>query len=227
MCLIPQHATLDADARKRLEALQRHTGAGSGFQLSMQDLGIRGAGNLLGTDQSGHIAAIGFTLYCQLLRQTVARMKGEPPPLIVSSEVIMDMLDTSPAMSDSANNACIPYSYIEEDAQRIATYRFLAECVTVDEVEALGARLKDRYGTLPQSVRRLLDVAKLRIRASRLGIQRVDVEAGVVHLWRDGIPIRLSNRELPRVPISGVDTQIGELNRLMALVTPATIAKGK
>jgi len=212
--LIPDRAVLDSDARKRLEALQQHTGAGSGFHLSMQDLGIRGAGNILGMRQSGHIAAIGFTLYCQLLRQTVARMKGEKPPKLVTTEIIMDALDASPGHSDGGSLTCIPYSYIEEDSQRISTYRRLAECVTVEEVKALGDELADRYGEHPNAVRRLLKVTDLRIRASQANIDRVEIHGGEVQLFRNGAPLRI-NGQLPQILDTTVAIQLATLGRIV------------
>ncbi|MCL1856283.1 MAG: transcription-repair coupling factor [Kiritimatiellaeota bacterium] len=212
--LVPEEATLDSDARKRLEALQRHTGAGAGFHLAMQDLGIRGAGNILGAAQSGHIAAIGFTLYCQLLRRTVATMKGEAPPAIVDVTLLMDLLAVSPGAADDGHTACLTYGYIEEDAQRIAVYRRLAECTQIAELDTLAAELADRYGKPPPPVRRLLAVTRLRIAAAASGIERITVKDGTAHLYRDGIPLRIRG-ELPRLPPANVDSQI---TALLALV---------
>jgi len=208
--LIPDTSILDSEARKRLEALQFHTGAGAGFQLAMQDLGIRGAGNILGTAQSGHIAAIGFTLYCQLLRHSVARLKGETPPQIVNVELTMDLLKVAPGRVNDNASACLTYAYIEEDSQRIAVYRRLAECTAVAELDALAKELTDRYGKPPSAVKRLLAITRLRIVAAGAGVQRIDVQEGVAKIYRDGIPIRIRG-DLPRVNRTNVDVQISNL----------------
>ena len=113
-----------------------------------RDLEIRGSGNLLGAAQSGHIAAIGFGLYCQLLRRTVARLKGEALPTLVDVELDLDFLDASPGAA-GPDAAAIPYLYVEDDAQRMNVYRRLAEAVSIPELDALQAELADRYGPPP------------------------------------------------------------------------------
>jgi transcription-repair coupling factor (superfamily II helicase) len=97
--LLPEYGHIDEDSRQRIAALQKHSGLGAGFNLALRDLEIRGAGNLLGATQSGHIAAIGFGLYCQLLRRTIARLKGEQPPLLVDVDLSLDFLDYSPIIT--------------------------------------------------------------------------------------------------------------------------------
>ena len=105
--LLPAEGLVDAEARERLDALKRHAGLGAGFGIAMRDLEIRGAGNLLGREQSGHIAAVGFQLYCQLLQRTVARLKGEHVPDVVDVTLNFDFLDFSPGSEtkDSAWNS--------------------------------------------------------------------------------------------------------------------------
>jgi transcription-repair coupling factor (superfamily II helicase) len=118
--LLPPEGSIDSEARERLDALKKHSGLGAGFNLSLRDLELRGAGNLLGREQSGHIAAVGFQLYCQLLQRTMARMKGEKVNDVVDVSVSLDFLDFSPGSVDADEyGACLPYEYVEEEAQRM------------------------------------------------------------------------------------------------------------
>ena len=94
--LLPEEGLVDSEARERLNALKRHAGLGAGFNIALRDLELRGAGNLLGSEQSGHIAAVGFSLYCQLLQRTIARLKGEEVPMLVDVTLNLDFLDFSP-----------------------------------------------------------------------------------------------------------------------------------
>ena len=214
--LLTPGTALDADARERLKALREHQGGGAGFKLAMRDLGIRGAGNLLGAAQSGHIAAVGFTLYCQLLRRSVAQLKGEPPPLVVDAEVTLDSLDTSPGSTDPARSACIPYGYIEEDAHRIAAFRRLAECSSVAEVDAFRRDLADRFGPPPPPVERLLRVTRLRIRLSERHIPRLEVAGDELRVFLpDGTMLRERGGALPRVPPDDPDAQLKRIEKLI------------
>src|SRR5690606_7696242 len=97
--LIPRHAQLLTEARKRIAAIRQYSSLGSGFRIAMRDLEIRGAGNLLGPQQSGHITAVGFDLYCQLLRQSISALKGEKVPHRVNVQVRLDFLELNPAES--------------------------------------------------------------------------------------------------------------------------------
>ncbi len=215
--LIPESGVIDADARQRLQALRQHAGTGAGFQLAMRDLGIRGAGSLLGAAQSGHIAAVGFTLYCQLLRQSVARLKGEPPPRLANVILRLDLMDLSPGTADADRAACFPYGYIDEEPQRIAAYRRLAECVTLSEIDALKSEFQDRYGSPPRAAERLFRVAQLRVRAAGAGIQRIEVQQGEVRLFRDGAPWRRRGN-LPLITTKSVDAQLKALTQLVRIM---------
>lgn len=223
--LIPDSGVLDSEAKERLQALRQHTGMGAGFQLALRDLGIRGAGNLLGAAQSGHIAAVGFTLYCQLLRSSVARMRGEPVPKVVDVEIRLDLLDLAPGIADAGRAACFPYGYIDDEPQRIAVYRRLAECASEEDVDALGRELSDRYGKPPRAVVRLLRVAVLRVRAAALGIHRIEVRDGEARLFRDGAPLR-NRGELPRIQARTADAQINAVLDLVRKSGRGSIPKG-
>jgi transcription-repair coupling factor (superfamily II helicase) len=181
--LLPEYGHIDEDARQRIAALQKHSGLGSGFNLALRDLEIRGAGNLLGATQSGHIAAIGFGLYCQLLRRTIARLKGELPPLLVDVDLALDFLDYSPGTIDVERSACIPYDYVEDEGHRMIIHRRLAEAVSTQEVDALKVELTDRYGKPAKPILRLLRITELRIQAAERHIGRIETREGKIYIY--------------------------------------------
>ncbi len=174
--LLPAEGLVDSDARERLSALQRHGALGSGFNLAVRDLELRGAGNLLGSQQSGHIAAVGFGLYCQLLQRTIAMMKGEKVQDIVDVKLHLDFIDYSPASEDDASAAALPYSYVEEDVQRMSFMKRFAEATDEKVVVALASELRDRFGPLPPAAKRLVALAKLRVACAAAKISNIDAK---------------------------------------------------
>ena len=183
--LLPAEGLVDAEARERLDALRKHSGLGAGFGIAMRDLELRGAGNLLGREQSGHIAAVGFQLYCQLLQRTVARLKGEGVPDVVDVSLNFDFLDYSPGAADAdACGACLPYDYVEDEAQRMDFHRRLAAAATPKDVKHLRVELADRYGKLPKAAARLVKLAEFRVLCAKSGIRRIDVRKGRAVFYR-------------------------------------------
>ncbi|MBR0057248.1 MAG: transcription-repair coupling factor, partial [Kiritimatiellae bacterium] len=181
LLLIPEQGIIDGDARERIAAIRRHGGLSGGLGLALRDLEIRGAGNLLGAEQSGHIASVGFGLYCQLLKRTVARLKGEKPPEIIDVDLLLDFIQVADADGAGGSGAaCIPASYIEDEPIRMGFYRRLAEAMEVGEVRALAEELRERFGTPPQEARLMLRIAELRIVAAKKGIRRIEVKDGVI-----------------------------------------------
>ena len=165
--------------------MKKHSGLGAGFGIAMRDLEIRGAGNLLGREQSGHIAAVGFQLYCQLLQRTVARLKGENVPDVVDVSLNFDFLDFSPGSSDAdATGACLPYDYVEDEAQRMDFHKRLAATATLKDVKRLRVELADRYGKLPRAAERLVKLAEFRVLCAKSGIRRIDVRKGRAVFYR-------------------------------------------
>jgi len=153
---------LTQEARARLEALREFTELGSGYRLAMRDMEIRGAGNLLGQQQHGFIAAVGLDLYSQLLQEEIARLKGEPPPAI----------SRFPSM-DLTVHAFLPAEYVPSDELRILFYKKLVAAETPEVLQAVQAEIEDRFGPLPNEARALMDVSALRMTARDIGISGV------------------------------------------------------
>ncbi|HEX6395162.1 MAG TPA: transcription-repair coupling factor [Acidimicrobiales bacterium] len=182
--LFPPDQVLSEDAYERLRTIGEHTELGSGFKIAMRDLEIRGAGNLLGGDQSGHIAAVGYDLYVQMVSEAVAELKGEElrPP----AEIKLDLPMT----------ANLPADYVAREDLRLEAYRRLATVTTHDEVDDIENEWLDRYGPLPDPAKALLRIGHLRAECSRLGIHEVAVVTGGAGLNAAGFTARLSPIEL-------------------------------
>ena len=161
----PVDRVLSEQAYERLRTIGDHTELGSGFKIALRDLQIRGAGNLLGRDQSGHIAAIGYDLYVQMVSEAVSELKGEPRPQPV---------DLSLDLPDAAH---LPASYVEAEDVRLEAYRRLTGVRTEEEVDDVRTEWEDRFGPLPTPAAALLDVARLRVECLRLGITDLAVTA--------------------------------------------------
>lgn len=189
--LLPQDAVTAGDARKRVNAIKQYAGLGSGFKIALRDLEIRGAGNLLGTEQSGHIAAVGFDLYCQMLKQSVARMQGRRVARPVEVGLRSDFLVMSEAQmtqaDKSATPAFIPASFIEDLKLRITAYRQVGEIMTRKELDDLEEQWRDQYGEkLPHAVQNLLTCAAIRLAAAHAGISDVEIKDRKLMLTRNG-----------------------------------------
>src|SRR5690606_38499204 len=164
--MLPPDMLTVGDARKRINAIKQYSSLGAGFKIAMRDLEIRGAGNLLGTQQSGHIAAIGFDLYCQLLKQSVAKLKGEPAADRVDLSMHIDFLLTNEAawrkQPDAGLPAFLPADYMPEARLRITAYRELAEASQPEDLDRLRENWIGRFGPLPDPVRHLLTATELK-----------------------------------------------------------------
>ena len=173
--LVPPWSKLTADARQRIDALARFTALGSGFHIAALDLEIRGAGDLLGADQSGQVAAVGFDLYCHLLEEAVARLRGEPPPDDLEPELTVDVA------------ALIPEDYVEDVGQRLELYQRLAAAPGEEEVRGVAAELLDRFGPLPEETARLVELMVVKALLRRLRAAGLEARAGrvTVHLRPD------------------------------------------
>ncbi|MCI0677973.1 MAG: transcription-repair coupling factor [Actinobacteria bacterium] len=159
----PPDQTLTEEAHRRLEAVGEATDLGSGFQLALRDLEIRGAGSILGEVQSGHIAAVGFDLYAELVAEAVAEMEGRPVSETTPPEVRIDL----------PVDAHMPESYISDHELRLEAYRRLAAAVTNEDVDDVASEWVDRFGRLPTEAEALLALARLRAEAIRVGLDEV------------------------------------------------------
>ncbi len=162
----PRDRVLSEQAYERLKTIGEATELGSGFRIAMRDLEIRGAGNLLGEGQSGHIAAVGYDLYCQMVTEAVAELKGEPTPEPV--EIALDL--PVPAF--------LPDDYVTREEHRLEAYRRLASVTTDAEVDDIAAEWLDRYGPVPEAAGSLLALGRLRATCHRLGIREVSILRG-------------------------------------------------
>jgi transcription-repair coupling factor (superfamily II helicase) len=175
----PQDARLTEEAYERLRTIGEATDLGSGFKIAMRDLEIRGAGNLLGESQSGHIAAVGYDLYCQMVTEAVGEMKGDAPKPV--SEVKLDV----------PTDAFLPKEYVTKEELRLEAYRRLAGVTTASEVDDIRAEWEDRYGPVPPEADALLDVGYLRAECHRLGLKDVSIQSNAARL----APLRLKVSE--------------------------------
>ncbi|HLI54151.1 MAG TPA: transcription-repair coupling factor [Acidimicrobiales bacterium] len=178
--LYPPEHVLSEEAYERLRTIGENTELGSGFKIAMRDLEIRGAGNLLGGDQSGHIAAVGYDLYVQMVSEAVAELKGEQPR--EPAEIKLDLPVT----------ANLPASYVAREDLRIEAYRRLATVTGHEQVDDIEAEWLDRYGPLPDPARALLRIAHLRAECARLGVREVAVVSGGTGLGGPVYTARLS-----------------------------------
>jgi transcription-repair coupling factor (superfamily II helicase) len=206
--LLPRHAGLLSDARKRISAIKQYSTLGSGFKIAMRDLEIRGAGNLLGPQQSGHITAVGFELYCQLLKQSVSSLKGEKLPSRINVQVRLDFLGL-----DSA----IPETYIADSRQRMEIYRKLAEVMDTEALQKLRAELRDRFGPIPPAVELLLLVADIKLIAAPREITAIETQDGKLMLTRNNDLITVEGK-FPRLTGKSPRARLNEIRRLLKVI---------
>lgn len=219
--LLPRAMMAQSTAGKRIAAIKQYTALGSGFKIAMRDLEIRGAGNLLGTKQSGHIAAVGFDLYCQLLRRTVDQMRGQAPPARTETLMRLDFLvlneaQWQPDLAKSALPAFLPKNFISDTRLRVAAFRSLAECRALADVTTLEQQWRDRFGRLPVAVQHLLHYTRLRLRAADLNISLVEVKQQRLTLVRNGSPL-LIEQKLPRLKSQDPAAKLEEIDNLLQL----------
>ena len=207
---------IHGDARKRINAIQQYTALGSGFKIAMRDLEIRGAGNLLGTKQSGHIAAVGFDLYCQLLRQSIDQINTGRSSQRVDVTLRADFLSFSELGKDQQNDssdllrAYLPDSYMPEARLRISAYKELAELISLKELKALRRRWQDRFGKTPPPVTHLLLATELKLTADKANISSVEIREQRLMLTRNGNYIFMEGKKFPRLNATGSQQKLKE-----------------
>src|SRR3984893_17877035 len=168
--LVPADSELSEIARKRLAALREFSDLGAGFKIAALDLELRGAGNILGGEQHGHIGAVGFDMYIRLLEETVHELKGEEVPLEVHSTLNLGL------------DIRIPSEYIADEHQRLRAYKRIADAASAEQGSELLAELEDRYGPAPDAVRSLLKFSVLKSTAQKLGIEAIDRRQGALNI---------------------------------------------
>ena len=205
--LLPRHARLLTDVRKRISAMKQYASLGSGFKIAMRDLEIRGAGNLLGAEQSGHITAVGFELYCQLLKQSVASLKGEKIKPRVEVSVKLDFL----------REKTLPEDYLAESHHRIEIYRKLAQANEKTALENLRNELRDRFGPIPPPVETLLQIAELKILAADKSVSAIEVADDKLMLTRNSDYLTLGGK-FPRLTKKDPKARLKEIKRFLLAI---------
>jgi len=184
--LSPPEEMLSSDARRRLRAIEEFSDLGSGFNIAMQDLDIRGAGNLLGAEQSGFIADIGFETYQKIMNEAIAELRAEGLQVAglgaAEQDVVEQMHYVDDAHIEIEVEAGLPDAYVAQQAERLKLYRELDSTKDEAALQAFESRLADRFGPLPREAQELLNVVRLRWEAIRLGIERVKVKNGLMIL---------------------------------------------
>jgi transcription-repair coupling factor (superfamily II helicase) len=189
----PGDASLSEAARQRLRAIQEFAQLGSGYQLAMRDMEIRGVGNLLGVEQSGQMEAIGFDLYMEMLQECLAEIQGQDIPAVDDTQIDLPL------------TAFIPAEWIPENEEKMAAYRAAADCANKEGLVELAAAWTDRYGPIPAPVQSLLQLLELKLLAKRCGFSRIrpekpnvvletPMEEPAFRLLRQGLPQHLHGR---------------------------------
>ena len=217
--LLPREMMTVGAARKRINAIKQYSSLGAGFRIAMRDLEIRGAGSILGTAQSGHIVNVGFDLYCQLLKQAVAQLKGEKIRARPDVELRLDFIATNEAEfvqlgPEARVPAFIPTSYISDTTLRIQAYRNLAQISTREQWDKLRKEWRDRFGKFRQAVDNLLTLTEVKLSAARAGIARVEVREGKLMLTRRGDFILVGGK-FPRLSSEKIERNLAEVLELI------------
>ena len=217
--LLPREMMAIGAARKRINAIKQYSSLGAGFRIAMRDLEIRGAGSILGTAQSGHIMAVGFDLYCQLLKQAVAQLKGEKLRVRLDVDLRLDFVATNEAefvhLGPQARIAAfVPSSFIGDASLRIRAYRDIAEITTNEQLERLMRDWRDRFGSFPSAVDNLFLLTEIKLAAARSGVSRVEVRERKLMLTRRGDFILVAGK-FPRLVAAEIEQHLGEVLELI------------
>jgi transcription-repair coupling factor (superfamily II helicase) len=199
--LYDRNARVTETARKRLQAIMEASELGAGFSVAMRDLEIRGAGEILGTQQSGQMTAVGFDMYCRLLAQAVSELKGESPRELTAEARAYVLPLEERVQITLPLDASLPEEYIADEALRLRLYRRLAGLTTLDEIEAIRAELDDRFGPLPPATENLL---------YQLRLKSVALDAGMESIMAESRQIMVRAAALDGVDRSALQRALGE-----------------
>jgi transcription-repair coupling factor (superfamily II helicase) len=212
--LLPPGLMTVGEARKRINAIKQYSSLGAGFKIAMRDLEIRGAGNILGTAQSGHIINIGFDLYCALLKQAIAKLKGEKVRQRLEVILRTDFVSLREAeyLKATAGKApaFLPGSYIAEAQPRIQAYRRLSEVATQEALDALRKTWRDRFGLLPGPVENLLTITEIKLSAAARKFTMIEVREGKLMLTRAGDFVLIGGK-FPRLTATDPGEKLREM----------------
>ncbi|MCD6405381.1 MAG: transcription-repair coupling factor, partial [Planctomycetes bacterium] len=197
--LLPEARSISPEARKRLQAIEHFSELGAGFQIALRDMEIRGVGNVLGREQSGHIGAVGYELYCRLLAEAVDDLKGRPAKRIPQ------------AYLELGTGCHIPASYVESPSHRLDLYRRTGTAVSLDDMAAIEAEMADRFGPLPDEAREFVDLARLRILAFAAGIE-------MIMRHKDHLVIQAGDIEAAAGAFAGADRTVRVVDERTAYV---------
>jgi transcription-repair coupling factor (superfamily II helicase) len=156
--LLPRDRPVTQQSHRRLKAIEDYSELGAGFRIAMRDLEIRGAGNILGPEQAGHIAGVGYEMYCQLMEEAVRKLRNAPEPKRHDCKV------------DLGVDMFLPKGWIEADRARMEAYRRITRCQTLGELDSLGKELSDRFGPMPAAAKTVFELNELRVMAAGWGI---------------------------------------------------------
>jgi transcription-repair coupling factor (superfamily II helicase) len=186
--LTPKNYELSESARKRLEAIAEASELGAGFRIAMRDLEIRGAGELLGARQHGHIAAVGFDLYCRLLARSVRELKGEAPAMVTGDEALAYLTPlTEGVQINLPLPVFLPDDYVPDESLRLHLYRRLAGLLSEEEIASMAQELEDRFGELPEPVINLLYQLRLKVLSLESGVQAISLDSGQIVIKAEGL----------------------------------------
>ncbi len=217
--LLPKGDVITNDARKRLAAIRRYTHLGAGFKLALRDLEIRGAGNLLGSEQSGHINNVGFDLYCQLLRATIAQLKGEATEILPEVDLFLEFVDFAHVAEDNKVAAGFPPDYINSERLRIEAYRRLSNMFSEEQVAVFEQELEDRFGKLPEATAAMLKVTRIRIMTAVAGFSSLKVQDNKILLESKKGIYRYENGQLPMLdPRNPARYKLDHLGQLLQTI---------
>jgi transcription-repair coupling factor (superfamily II helicase) len=234
--LLPREMMTIGAARKRINAIKQYSSLGAGFRIAMRDLEIRGAGSILGTAQSGHIMTVGFDLYCQLLKQAVAQLKGDKLQPRLDVDLRLDFVATNEAefiqepirsgdflaTADAFGKApllervpaFIPISFISDASLRIKAYREIAEITAPEQLDRLRRDWRDRFGRFPAAVDNLFLLTEIKLAAARSGVSRVEVRERKLMLTRHEDFILVAGK-FPRLVAAGIEQYLAEILELI------------
>jgi transcription-repair coupling factor (superfamily II helicase) len=234
--LLPHEMMTIGAARKRISAIKQYSSLGAGFRIAMRDLEIRGAGSILGTAQSGHIMAVGFDLYCQLLKQAVGQLKGEKLLLRLDVDLRLDFVATNEAQFVQSRSgasplsqrdkrrglpstngrvpAFVPSSFISDATLRIRAYRDIAQITTHEQLDRLRRDWRDRFGSFPTAVDNLFLLTEIKLAAAKSGVSRVEVRERKLMLTRSGDFILVAGK-FPRLIGTKIEQHLREILELI------------